>query len=240
MIMEKQVIQCFKEGGGVPYSNYERFHEVMSEDSGQTIVTNLINHILPLIPGIVGRLENGISVLDVGCGSGKAILELAEKFPNSLFLGIDLCEEPIQKALETAKEKGLKNTFFQKADLSKFKPNVQFDLILAFDAIHDQPFPKIVLETIYQCLKDDGVFLMQDIDASKNVVNNLNHPFGRLLYAVSTMHCTPVSIAQGGLGLGAMWGTETAMTMLQETGFTNIQENRLSHDMMNCYFVVSK
>ncbi|MFC0264481.1 class I SAM-dependent methyltransferase [Fontibacter flavus] len=238
--VEQKVIHCFKNGGGIPYSEYVRFHEVMAEDSGQTIIGALFDHILTLIPGITQRLEKGISVLDVGCGSGRALIQLGERFPNSVFLGIDLCKEPIEKARKSTEEKGLQNVFFHQADLTSFRPDVEFDLITAFDAIHDQARPDLVLKTIYDCLKDNGVFLMQDIDASEKVYNNLDHPFGRLLYSISTMHCTSVSLAQGGMGLGTMWGTERANRMMRQAGFNNVTENRLPHDPMNCYFVVSK
>ncbi|MEW8550975.1 MAG: transcriptional regulator, partial [Candidatus Thiodiazotropha endolucinida] len=64
--VEEEVIDCFYNGGGVPYERYTRFHEVMAEDSGQTVVSALFEHILPLIDGHLSRLERGIDVLDVG------------------------------------------------------------------------------------------------------------------------------------------------------------------------------
>ena len=66
--VEDRIVECFKEGGGVPYSAYKKFHRVMAEDSGQTVVAALIDHILPLVPDLVSALQNGINVLDIGCG----------------------------------------------------------------------------------------------------------------------------------------------------------------------------
>ncbi|MCC5937124.1 MAG: methyltransferase domain-containing protein [Lunatimonas sp.] len=238
--VEQQVIQCFKQGGGVAYEEYGRFHEVMAEDSGQTILGALFDYILPLVPGLREKLESGINVLDIGCGSGRALVLMGETFPNSRFLGIDLCAEPLERARKAVKDKGLENVFFIQADLTTFRPEGKFDFVTAFDAIHDQARPDLVLATVYDCLKEDGTFLMQDIDASEKVANNLDHPFGRLLYSISTLHCTTVSLAQGGMGLGTMWGTEQANRMLLEAGFHRVQENRLAHDPMNCYFVVGK
>ena len=113
-------------------------------------------------------------------------------------------------------------------------------MITAFDAIHDQARPDKVLQFVNDSLKKDGDFLMQDIDASEHVQNNMEHPIGPLLYTISTMHCMTVSLAQGGMGLGTMWGTEKANRMLKEAGFKSIKENRLEHDPQNCYFVVNK
>ncbi len=236
--VEDNIIDCFKNGGGVKYEEYHRFHEVMAEDSGQSVLSSLIQSILPLVPGIIQKLEQGIDVLDVGCGSGKALNLMAETFPNSSFTGYDLCAEPIEVANREAMEKGLTNISFEQFDLTHAKAARSFDFITAFDAIHDQAHPDKVLRFIHDSLSTHGTFLMQDIDASENVRNNMEHPLGPLLYTVSTMHCMTVSLAQGGMGLGTMWGTEKAQRMLKEAGFRKVIENRLEHDPQNCYFVV--
>ncbi len=235
--VEDRIIGCFKNGGGVSYDKYERFHEVMAEDSGQSVLSSLIQDILPLVPGIIQKLEKGIKVLDVGCGSGKALNLMAQTYPNSEFVGYDLCAEPLEVARKDAMEKGLSNITFEQVDLTYARTEISFDFITAFDAIHDQARPDKVLQFIYGSLREDGAFLMQDIDASENVNNNMDHPLGPLLYTVSTMHCMTVSLAQDGMGLGTMWGTEKAQRMLKEAGFNNVKENRLEHDIQNCYFV---
>jgi hypothetical protein len=55
--VEDDIVRCFREGGGVPYERYTRFHEVMAEDSGQTVLSALFDHILPLAPELSGRLD---------------------------------------------------------------------------------------------------------------------------------------------------------------------------------------
>lgn len=238
--VEQSILSCFYQGGGVPYSAYERFHEVMAEDSGQTILAPLLDQILPLIPDLTQKLATGIEVMDIGCGRGKAMIKLAENFPNSRFMGIDLCAEPLESAREEVRRKNLTNIQFKQADLTAFRPAGKFELITAFDAVHDQARPDLVLRTVYESLNDEGHFLMQDIDGSEHLEKNLEHPFSPLLYTISTMHCMSVSLAQGGLGLGTLWGVEMANRMLREAGFTQIRENRLPHDPMNCYFIVQK
>ena len=81
--VEDDIVECFKKGGGVEYSRYPRFHQVMAEDSGQTVLSSLFDHILPLVPSLVEKLETGIKVLDVGCGAGRAGNMMADRFPNS-------------------------------------------------------------------------------------------------------------------------------------------------------------
>lgn len=96
--VEDDIVACFYNGGGVPYDKFHRFHEVMVEDSGQSVLSSLFDHILPMAPGLHEKLEEGISVLDIGCGSGRAMNLLAEAYPQSSFTGLDLCEEPILRA----------------------------------------------------------------------------------------------------------------------------------------------
>lgn len=93
--VEERIIDCFYKGGGVPYSEFKRFHAVMAEDSGQSTVPALFGRILPLIPGVTEALQQGIDVLDVGCGSGRALNTMAEAFPNSRFTGYDFSGEAI-------------------------------------------------------------------------------------------------------------------------------------------------
>jgi len=241
--VEDDIVQCFKEGGGVPYSRYDRFHEVMAEDSGQTVLSSLLEHILPLLPNMEQKLEQGIRVLDVGCGSGRAMNLLAKQFPNSEFVGIDLSVEAINRAKHEAHENELNNVKFITKDLSRFDEDAdaqQYDLVTTFDAVHDQAKPLAVLKGISRALKQDGVYLMQDIHGSSHVHNNTDHPIGPLLYTISCMHCMTVSLAQGGDGLGAMWGQEKARELLTEAGFSNIQIHQLDHDFQNDYYIVQK
>jgi 2-polyprenyl-3-methyl-5-hydroxy-6-metoxy-1,4-benzoquinol methylase len=96
--VETEIVECFYKGGGVPYSSFPRFHEVMAEDSGQSVLSSLESHILPLVPGLMERLEAGIEVLDLGCGRGLVLARLASLYPASRFTGIDLSEEAVAYA----------------------------------------------------------------------------------------------------------------------------------------------
>lgn len=239
--VEEPLAACFRNGGGVPYEAYPRFHEIMETDSRQTVVDALFDHVLPLIPELAISLQNGIDVLDVGCGRGRALLAMAEAFPASHFTGWDLSTDAITHARRLAEERGLRNIRFEPRDLSDFHltaPQAAFDFVTAFDAIHDQARPDHVLAGIRRALRPDGVFLMQDIAASSNVAENRDHPLGPLLYSISCSHCMTVSLAQGGLGVGAMWGEQTTREFLTNAGFTHIDRHNLEHDIQNHYYVV--
>ena len=238
--VEDEIVDCFRHGGGVPYSSYPRFHEVMAEESDMTVVAGLEAHILPLVPGLIGQLEAGIDVLDVGCGRGHGITELAARYPNSRFVGLDLSDEAIAYARNKAAARGLSNLRFEQRDLSGFEPDERFDLVTAFDAVHDQADPAGMLAGINQALKPGGVFLMQDIAGSSDVGENIGKPLAPFIYTISCLHCMTVSLAQGGAGLGAAWGEELAQQMLAEAGFSDVTINRLDHDIMNAFYVARR
>lgn len=238
--VEDRIVECFERGGGVPYTEFGRFHAVMAEESDQTVVSVLEQAILPIVPGLQASLERGIEVLDVGCGSGRAVNLLARRFPQSRFTGYDLLPEGVAAAKAEALAHGARNARFEVRDASEIELEGRFHLITAFDAIHDQARPDAVLAAIARALRPDGVFLMQDIAGTSRVEEDAKHPLAPFLYTVSCMHCMTVSLAQGGRGLGAMWGRETASRMLEAAGFSRLEVATLPHDPINQYYIARK
>jgi SAM-dependent methyltransferase len=235
--IQDQVLACLESGAGTCYADYPRFHQIMAEDSEQTVTAALFDTLLPLVPGLCERLAQGIDVMDAGCGRGAALLAMAERFPASRFTGIDLGEDAIEFARRAASARELDNVRFVARDLSGYDERERFDFVTSFDAVHDQRDPAGLLRSLRAALRPGGVYLLQDIGGSARLENNLDFPLASLLYAVSCAHCTPVSIGQGGPGLGTMWGWETCEGMLGEAGFAQVERHVLPHDPMNVWFV---
>ena len=235
-----RIVACFETGEGTQYEDYPCFHQMMAEDSGQTVVAQLFDVILPLAPELESRLVTGIDVLDAGCGSGRALIALAARFPNSRFTGYDLCGDAIASAQHAAKAAGLDNLHFERRDLTGFDEAACYDLVTSFDAVHDQKDPQGLLQSLYNALRPGGVYLMQDIGGSARLENNTDFPMAAFLYTASCMHCMPVSLGQGGAGLGTMWGWETAEAMLKQAGFAAPERHRFDHDPLNVWFVSRK
>ena len=237
--VEDKIIESFQQGGGVPYSEFKTFHALMAEESAQVFDATLVDVTLPLT-GIVDRLKDGIDVLDVGCGRGHAINLMAKAFPNSRFVGYDFSDDAIAHARGEADSMGLANARFEVQDAAKFEAYEAFDLITAFDSIHDQAAPTAVLANIARALRPGSVFLMVDIAASSNLEENAEHPLGAGLFAISTMHCMTVSLALGGEGLGTVWGQQLAMKKLEEAGFTEVDIKSVEGDILNAYYIARK
>lgn len=235
-----KLLDLFKSGGGLTYQEFPCFHDVMTEDSSQSVVSELIETILPLAGDLPQRLEKGIDVLDAGCSKGLALLKMAKEYPDSYFTGYDFCSDAIEQAKINAQKAGIKNIRYETFDLTNFTDSSRYDLITSFDAVHDQKDPETFLGNIYQALKPGGVHLMQDIGGSAQLEQNYEFPMAALLYTISCTHCTPVSLAQGGVGLGTMWGRETALKMLKQAGFQLIDQKVFDHDPMNIWFISRK
>lgn len=238
--VQDEVVNCFIRGGGVPYSSFPQFQGLMAEDSAQVVDASLLQVTLPSIPGLVKRLQTGMDVADIGCGSGHAINVMAQAFPKSRFVGYDLSQEGIAAAQAEAKRLGVINTRFEVQDVSVLDTPGRYDLITAFDAIHDQARPTQVLSAIARALRPRGMFLMVDIAASSQLEENLDHPLAPFLYAISCNHCMTVSLASGGEGLGTMWGEQRARQMLGAAGFTQLEVKHVEADFSNSYYIASK
>jgi SAM-dependent methyltransferase len=238
--VEEQVVDCFRAGGGVPYSAFPRFQQLMAEDSAQVNDAVLVDRTLPLVPALVERLEAGIAVADVGCGQGHAINLMARAFPNSRFTGYDFSAAALAVGRAEASEWGLTNATFVEQDAATLSVEDAYDAIVVFDAIHDQAHPRVVLKNIRRALKPGGDFLMVDVKASSELAGNLEHPLAPMLYATSAMHCMTVSLALGGEGLGAMWGEELARSLLAEAGFALRDVKQVEGDILNSYYVAGK
>jgi SAM-dependent methyltransferase len=218
-----QVERAFREGGGVPYAEYQpEFSGLMGEMWRRIYDEQLIEGFLPVAAGLPERLKQGIDVLDIGCGTGHAINLMARAYPRSRFTGYDLSADAIAAATAEAAQMGLPNARFAVLDVLQLPCEPKFDLIMAFDAIHDQVDPAGVLRGAAEALASEGTFFMVDFRFSSRLENNLTNPFAALYYGVSTLHCMTVSLAEGGAGLGTVWGEELARQMLAEAGFTQV------------------
>jgi cyclopropane fatty-acyl-phospholipid synthase-like methyltransferase len=176
----------------------------------------------------------------MGCGQGHVINLMAREFPKSRFTGYDLSEEGVCAGRNEAERMGLSNARFVAKDIAGLDQPGGYDLITAFDVIHDLAHPAKALKNIHDALRPGGTFLMVDIAASSHLHENIDNPLGPFLYTVSTMHCMTVSLAQHGAGLGAVWGEQKAKQMLTEAGFADVEVKQVEGDILNNYYIATK
>ena len=240
------VLQGFSTGQGVDYGHYPQFHQFMEQLAATKHRQTLVDKFLPVVADgkLIKDLKSGIRTCDLGCSRGLAVLLMAEAFPASEFTGVDIDAESIAAAQEDAHKMGLTNVHFVQADASELSSWINwheaFDYITAFDAIHDQSRPLSALCSVNYLLKPDGLFSMVDIAAGSYLEDNISHPMAPFLYTVSLMHCLPVGLVNQGAGLGMMWGREKAVSMLQQSGFSDISVQEIPDDPFNLHFECRK
>ena len=241
-----EVAEGFRTGQGVAYDNYPRFQQFMGQLADAKHREVLVKTFLPSVDdgAIVRQLEKGIRVCDLGCAEGLALILMAEAFPRSSFIGLDISEEALDVARDQANARALTNISFVYQDAAAIDSGHElsgtFDYVTAFDAIHDQTRPMAALKGVYALLKPGGCFSMVDIAASSRLGDNRDHPMGPFLYTVSLMHCMPVGLVDGGTGLGMMWGRETAEEMLRAAGFGDVVVGEIPEDTFNLHFFSRK
>jgi SAM-dependent methyltransferase len=234
-----QVVECFRHGGGVPYAAFRPDFTEMVDANWRRIYDERLLPLLSTVPELSQRLESGIRVADVGCGTGHALNLMARAYPRSFFTGYDIGEDAIARATAEATEMGLVNVRFEVLDAVDLPADPKYDLITTFDAIHDQVDPATVLQGISAALAPGGLYLMMEPKASSNLEENLGDPFAPQRYGMSVLHCMTVSLAHGGAGLGTAWGEQLARQMLAEAGFTWV-EVIAGLRPQNCIFLCRK
>jgi SAM-dependent methyltransferase len=232
-----RLVECFREGGGIPYSAFRpEFTDRMDDLWRRIYDEKLLDGFIGPVAGLPERLRAGIEVADIGCGTGHVVNLLADAYPASRFVGYDIASDAIAAAEDEAKAMGVTNARFEVLDVAQLPSESKLDLITAFDAIHDQVDPAGVVSKIRGAMADGGIFLMVDFKFSSNLEDNVGNPFAPLYYGISTMHCMTTSLADGGAGLGAVWGIQTARRMLADAGFTEV-EVLDSPRPQNCIYV---
>ena len=214
------VARAFREGGGVSYSEYcPEFTEAMDGMGRGAFDQFLVQAYLPLDPGLTDQLTEGARAADFACGTGHALVVLAQAFPNSTFTGYDSDPFAIERARAEAAQFGLKNVSFELTDILKASPGESLDAAFMFDALHDQVDPTGVLAVVHGALRPGGTFLLREPHAADDLAGNLGNPMAGVMYAVSTLHCLTVSLAHGGAGIGTAFGEGQARRLLRDAGF---------------------
>ena len=184
---------------------------------------HLISEWIPALDGVREKLERGARVVDVGCGLGASTIIMAKAFPRSKFVGFDYHAPSIEKARERARDAGVGDRVKFEVAAAKEFPGEKYDLVCFFDCLHDMGDPVGAARHVRQTLAPDGTWLLVEPMAGDRVEDNLN-PVGRLFYSVSTLVCTPASLAQEvGLALGAQAGEGRLRDVLEQAGFTRIR-----------------
>jgi SAM-dependent methyltransferase len=221
---EPKITAAFRSGQGVGWHEHsqclfrgtERFFR-----SGYA--AHLVNEWLPVLEGVVEKLNRGARVADVGCGHGASTILMAKAFPKSSFIGFDYHDASIARANAASRESGVdRHCRFEVAAAKDF-PGTDYDLVAFFDCLHDLGDPAGAAAHVRKSLAADGTWMVVEPFANDALEANLN-PVGRIFYAASTMVCVPASLSQEvGAALGAQAGEKRLREVIQSGGFTRFR-----------------
>jgi SAM-dependent methyltransferase len=218
-----KVAEAFKTGKGVPQSEYPpEVFESIERGSAPLYKHRLVKQWLAAMPHVVAKLEQGGSAADVGCGSGRAAITIAQAFPKAQVAGFDVHAGSIERARANAAAAGVADhAAFNAIDATRL-PEHRFDFISTFEVVHDSVDPLGLMTSIRKALRPGGSYLMVELNVSPKLEENIT-TFGRMLYSVSTLYCMTVSLAHGGAGIGAVMGEPKARELATQAGFTQFQ-----------------
>jgi SAM-dependent methyltransferase len=219
-----QLMQAFRSGGGVPMEAYDpsTWEGVTRFPSGW--FENLLVPVwLPAMPEVQAKLERGAPVADVGCGQGKALIKLAQTYPQSRYVGYDSFAPSIQQAKVNAEMAGVADRVrFEHRDVSAGLPE-QYDVITTFDVVHDAVNPRGLLQAIRNALRPEGRYVCLEINSSDKLEENIGL-LGAFFYSCSVLYCMTTSLAGHGEGLGTVGMPESKMRELcAEAGFSSVR-----------------
>lgn len=173
-----------------------------------------------LLPKVHEKLTAGGEVADVGCGAGRALIKMAQAYPQSNFAGYEPDRASASRAKNLVKQEKLEGRARIFNMPSSNMPNGQYDFVTTFDVVHDLANPQSLIEDVRRALRADGTYLMMEANCSHRLEENL-HPVGKLLYSLSTLYCLPFSLADKGAGIGTCMGEELPRQMCDKAGFSH-------------------
>lgn len=214
----------FRTGAGFAWHQHDDgLFDGCERHFGTLYRSQLVQDWLPALDGVVDRLTAGARVADVGCGHGASTVLMAKAFPAATFVGYDVHEASVATARTRAQSAGVDDRVsFEVASAARI-PGSGFDLVTVFDALHDMGDPVAATTRLRESLAPDGVCMVVEPAAADDLAGNL-HPVGRFAYAMSTMVCTPASLAQEGRrALGTQAGPARITQVLHRAGFSRVR-----------------
>jgi len=232
-----QIMEAFRTGRGIEQDTYSReFFDSCERSTAPLYAHVLPGMLIPMLGAVKDRLEAGGTMLDVGCGAGRACLSVAKAFPRARVLGFDRHAHSIERARANAQAAGLAGRVsFDAVDCTTL-PRNEFDLITAFDVLHDAPDPLALLVSMHNALKPEGVCLVQEFLTSAEPHENIGVA-GKFMYSQSASYCLNVSLAAHGPGLGSLMGEAKIRELASEAGFSSLEKLPVPHPVFSFYML---
>lgn len=234
------VAEAFKSGGGVEWSDYgPDMVNGQGAFNRPMYLGQLCQEYLPQIPGLVERLNRpGARIADLGCGHGWSSVAMAMAYPGVRVEGLDLDEPSLAAARGHAAEKGVGARTTFRSDVANIQA-ASYDLVTAFECIHDMADPVSVLSSMRAMVKPGGTVLVVDERVADEFLGEATDDVERMMYGWSVLTCLPAGRTAD---VSAATGTVMRLPVLQEyarsAGFAGVEVLPIENDFFRFYLLV--
>jgi SAM-dependent methyltransferase len=236
LVSFEKLLGHMRSGGGLGPEDYPNsMYEGIDRFSAGWYENLLIPVWLPLVPNVLTKLEQGARVADVGCGRGRALIKLAQAYPESRFVGYEVYAPNVDAALKNVRAAGLEDRItIRHADASAGLDG-RYDVITTFDVVHDAVNPRGMLRAIHDALQPGGAYMCLEINCSDKPEENQG-PIGALLQSCSVLLCLTLSLSANGEGLGTLGLHEPRLRELgSEAGFASVRRIPMDNPFNSLY-----
>ncbi len=229
------LVPAYRSGGGVSWAELgEDVREGQGGANRPLFLGALPKEYLPSIPEIAAVFREGGRVADIGCGVGWSSIGLALAHPGVTVDGYDLDVPSIETARANAAAAGVADRVTFSTDDAAAVTG-RYDLVAAFECIHDMPDPVAVLGAMRRLAQPDGVVLVM----AENVAETFTAPGSdveRLMYGWSITCCLPDGLAhERSVGTGTVMRPETLRRYATRAGFTDVEVLPVQDDFFRFY-----
>ncbi len=231
------VMEAFRTGSGVPYREYGAdMVEAQGMGYRPMYVSRLVGDWIPAIPDVERRLRGRGRIADVGCGMGWASIALAKGFPQVSIDAVDPDEVSIAEARRHAQEAGVSDRIrFHEASIEEAPLQGPYDLVTAFEVLHDLAYPVRALRRMKELASPSGTVLIADEAVGDSLEENC-HFLGHLYYNFSVLHCLPQSMAfPDSAATGTVMTPSTLRRYASEAGFRTVDILPIENPMFRFY-----
>lgn len=217
------LLDAYKTGSGVSWARFGQDMREGQADQNRPFFFNDMPDVLAGLPDLHERLSRpGTRVADVGCGGGWATLALADMYPGASVHGYDIDVPSIEMARKNAAEVGAgPSTTFTAIDVGELA-GADYDVVFAFECIHDMPRPVDVLRSMREMAGSDGIVIVMD-EAVGDAFNGEGDEIERLMYGYSILVCLPDGMSsQPSSATGTVMRPSVLAEYATDAGFASV------------------
>jgi len=221
------LLSAYKTGDGVPYQEYGAdFREGQAGMNRAIFLKELGTNWLPSLPDIHARLQAdpSASIADIGCGAGWSSIAMAQAYPKVLVDGYDLDEPSVEDARVNVQQSGLnKRVKIHHRDAGDPNLKGRYDLVTAFECIHDMSDPVGALRTMLNMAGDTGTVIIMD-ERVGDTFSARGNEVEWMMYGWSVLHCLPVGKDDHhSVETGTVMRADTMKRFAEQAGFCDVE-----------------